>query len=211
MLPAAISPPLLSNSKTWTNGNDGLWRWMPSIAVDQSGNTVIGYSTSSTTIFPAIRYAGRLAADPPSNLGARRSRHVRRQSAVQTSGGRWGDYTRTDVDPSDGMTFWHVNEYAQSGALAHAHRQVQFRRRRPNAQRRTPTATPACLQLVGWSRHAECRNPHRLASFSRLTASFTPWAAACPTQQAASSLTRLNTIRSPTAGPRSRPPTLTTR
>ena len=68
MLPAAISLLLLCNSKTWTNNNDGLWRWMPSIAVDQSGNTVIGYSTSSTTIFPAIRYAGRLAADPPSNL-----------------------------------------------------------------------------------------------------------------------------------------------
>ena len=31
------------------------------------------------------------------------------------SGVRWGDYTRTEVDPSDGMTFWHVNQYAQSG------------------------------------------------------------------------------------------------
>jgi hypothetical protein len=25
--------------------------------------------------------------------------------------GRWGDYSMTTVDPSDGMTFWHVNEY----------------------------------------------------------------------------------------------------
>ena len=32
----------------WTNGNDGLWRWMASIAVDQDGNTAIGYSTSNT-------------------------------------------------------------------------------------------------------------------------------------------------------------------
>ena len=31
--------------QTWTNTNDGLWRWMPSMAVDQSGNTVLGYST----------------------------------------------------------------------------------------------------------------------------------------------------------------------
>jgi hypothetical protein len=43
----------------WTNGNDGLWRWLPSIAVDQNGNTAIGYSTSSASIFPSIRYAGR--------------------------------------------------------------------------------------------------------------------------------------------------------
>ena len=55
--------------QTWTNGNDGLWRFMPSIAVDQSGNTAIGYATSSTSMFPGIRYAGRLASDPPSNLG----------------------------------------------------------------------------------------------------------------------------------------------
>ena len=25
--------------------------------------------------------------------------------------GRWGDYTITNIDPSDGMTFWHVNQY----------------------------------------------------------------------------------------------------
>ena len=52
----------------WTNGNDGLWRWVPSIAVDTNGNTAIGYSVSSSSIYPGIRYAGRLAADPPNNL-----------------------------------------------------------------------------------------------------------------------------------------------
>ena len=31
------------------------------------------------------------------------------------SGNRWGDYTRTEVDPSDGMSFYHINQYAQSG------------------------------------------------------------------------------------------------
>src|SRR5262249_36190871 len=30
------------------------------------------------------------------------------------SGVRWGDYTRNDVDP-DGVSFWHINQYAQSG------------------------------------------------------------------------------------------------
>ena len=69
MLQAAIFPATPAQQQDWTNGNDGLWRWMPSIAVDQSGNTVIGYSTSSPTAFPEIRYAGRLVADPPSNLG----------------------------------------------------------------------------------------------------------------------------------------------
>jgi hypothetical protein len=95
----------------WTNGGDGLFRWMPSIAVDQDGNTAIGYSTSSDSIFAGIRYAGRLAGDPANDLG--------QGEAIMTNGGgaqthplgRWGDYTYTSIDPSNGMDFWHVNEY----------------------------------------------------------------------------------------------------
>src|SRR5262245_58730021 len=100
--------------QTWTNTSDGLWRWMASIAVDQSGNTVIGYSTSSTTIFPSIRYAGRLVSDPPGNLAQGEAVMFAGVSA-QTSGSRWGDYTRTEVDPSDGMSFYHINQYASGG------------------------------------------------------------------------------------------------
>src|SRR4029077_18610079 len=107
-------PATAVQQQTWDNTSDGLWRWMPSIAVDQSGNTVIGYSTSSTTIFPSIRYAGRLVGDPPSNLAQGEAIMFPGVSA-QTSGVRWGDYTRTEVDPSDGMSFWHINQYAQSG------------------------------------------------------------------------------------------------
>ena len=98
----------------WSNGNDGLWRWMPSIAVDENGNTVIGYSTCSMAIVPSIRYAGRLASDPPGNL-AQGEGIMWPGVGPQTSGSRWGDYTRTEVDPSNGMDFWHINQYAQSG------------------------------------------------------------------------------------------------
>ena len=107
-------PATAVQQQTWTNTDDGLWRWMPSIAVDQSGNTVIGYSTSSTAIFPSIRYAGRLANDPPSDMGQGEAIMFAGVGS-HTSGSRWGDYTRTEVDPSDGMSFYHVNQYAQSG------------------------------------------------------------------------------------------------
>ena len=93
----------------WTNGNDGLFRWMPSIAVDATGNTAIGYSASSASQFPSIRYAGRLATDPPSNLGQGEA-VMFSGGGSQTSTSRWGDYTMTTLD-TDGMTFWHVNEY----------------------------------------------------------------------------------------------------
>jgi hypothetical protein len=97
--------------QSWSNGNDGLWRWTPSIAVAENGNMAIGYSTSSPGIFPSIRYAGHLDADPLNNLA--------QGEAIMTSGGgsqthstgRWGDYSMTTVDPADNMTFWHVNEY----------------------------------------------------------------------------------------------------
>jgi hypothetical protein len=94
----------------WSNNNDGLWRWMPSIAVDENGNTAIGYSTSSATIFPSIRYAGRLATDPLGNLSQGEA-IMTNGGGSQTGGSRWGDYTMTTIDPSDGMSFWHTNEY----------------------------------------------------------------------------------------------------
>ena len=54
--------------QTWTNNNDGVWRFMPSIAVDSCGDAAIGYATSSTSLFPGMRYGGRLVNDPLNNL-----------------------------------------------------------------------------------------------------------------------------------------------
>jgi VCBS repeat protein len=100
--------------QSWTNGNDGLWRWMPSIAADQDGNVAIGYSTSSTSIFPSIRYAGRLAGDSLNNLAQGEAIMTVGGGAQTSFTGRWGDYSMTTVDPADNKTFWHVNEYYQT-------------------------------------------------------------------------------------------------
>jgi N-acetylneuraminic acid mutarotase len=100
--------------QTWTNNNDGLWRWMPSIAVDQAGNTAIGYSVSSPSMFPGIRYAGRLSSDPSSDLGQGEATMFNGSGNETDNRGRWGDYTMTSIDPADGMTFWHVNQYLPS-------------------------------------------------------------------------------------------------
>src|SRR6266403_1069902 len=86
--------------QTWTNNNDGLWRFMPSIAVDACGDTAIGFSSSSAITFPGIRYAGRLATDPLNNLGQGEA-NMFSGTASQTSN-RWGDYSMTAVDPVDG-------------------------------------------------------------------------------------------------------------
>jgi hypothetical protein len=105
-IPAA---PMQQN--TFNNNADGFWRWMPSIAVDSQGNMSIGYSVAEFSIEPSIRYAGRLAVDPPNQLSQGEAQLIA-GGGHQTSGfARWGDYSALSIDPSDNCTFWHTNEY----------------------------------------------------------------------------------------------------
>jgi hypothetical protein len=136
-----IFPPTPVQQQDWSNGNDGLFRWMPSIAVDQNGNTAIGYSTSSPSIFPGIRYAGRFAGDPPNDLGQGEAIMTNGGGAQTISLGRWGDYSMNTIDPADGMTFWHTNEYYPTTSSASWFTRVgkfQF----PGAPRSTPLPRP---------------------------------------------------------------------
>ncbi len=97
--------------QSFNNGADGLWRWMPSIGVDQQGNMSIGYAVSSSTTEPAIKYAGRLVTDPLNTLGQGEAQLVAGGGHQTHLSGRWGDYSSLAIDPSDGCTFWHTNEY----------------------------------------------------------------------------------------------------
>ncbi|MGI8821400.1 MAG: hypothetical protein ACR2ID_11125 [Chthoniobacterales bacterium] len=97
--------------QTFNNAGDGLWRWMPSIAVDANGNMSIGYTTSSSTTNPAINYAGRLAGDPLNTLAQGEGLLIQGAGHQTSTSGRWGDYSSMTIDPSDNLTFWHTNEY----------------------------------------------------------------------------------------------------
>ena len=90
---------------------DSTFRWMGSIAQDKQGNMALGYSASSSTIHPAIRYTGRLATDPLNTMQAEAT--IVQGSGSQTGSNlaRWGDYSTMTVDPSDDCTFWYGNEY----------------------------------------------------------------------------------------------------
>jgi hypothetical protein len=93
-----------------TYAPDGDSRWMGSAAMDGCGNIAVGYSVSSSTTFPSIRYAGRRAADPLGSL-LQGEFEVIAGTGSQTPSTRWGDYSSMNVDPSDDMTFWYTNEY----------------------------------------------------------------------------------------------------
>ena len=130
--------------ETWSNGNDGLWRWLPSIAVDQNGNTAIGYSTSSPSMFPSIRYAGRLASDPLNDLGQGEAIMTNGTGSQTDTFGRWGDYSMTTIDPADGISFWHTNEYYVTTSSLNWYTRVgkfQFPAASPTSTP-TPSATP---------------------------------------------------------------------
>ncbi len=90
-------------------------RWMGSIAMDKAGNIALGYSVSSASIYPSIRYAGRLAGDPLGTLPQSETTLIDGSGYQSSTSARWGDYSAMQLD-DDGCTFWYTQEYiATSG------------------------------------------------------------------------------------------------
>lgn len=96
---------------TWKPDND--YRWMGSIAMNGNGNIAVGYSVSSSTTYPSIRYTGRTANAP---LGTFNMPEVSiiEGTRAQTNLNRWGDYSAMSVDPVDDSTFWYTQMYVLS-------------------------------------------------------------------------------------------------
>jgi hypothetical protein len=103
----STTPFLFQQGTHWVS--DGADRWMASTAMDQAGDIAIGFSRSSGTVYPEIRYTGRLVTDPLDTM-------PQGEATLFSGGGghsygRWGDYSMMAVDPSDDCTFWYTSEY----------------------------------------------------------------------------------------------------
>jgi hypothetical protein len=104
----------LSVFQQGTYSPDKVSRWMGSVAMDKSGNLAVGYSASSSSVFPSIRYASRVPTDQLNTLGA--------ETDLKPGGGsqrgfgltRWGDYSSMSVDPVDDCTLWYTTEYEKT-------------------------------------------------------------------------------------------------
>ena len=92
------------------NPGDGVNRWMASIAADRDGNAAIGYSVANSSVYPGIRYAGRLNGEIPGQMPQTEQVLVN-GAGSQTGIKRWGDYSAMSVDPTDDCTFWYTQEY----------------------------------------------------------------------------------------------------
>ncbi|MGY3791293.1 fibronectin type III domain-containing protein [Aquimarina sp. 433] len=92
---------------------DGLSAFCGSMAMDGQGNIGLAYTVVSTSVFPSIRYTGRLASDPVGTMT------LAEQSAVEGTqvdpSFRYGDYGHMTIDPTDDLTFWHTAEYFDGG------------------------------------------------------------------------------------------------
>jgi len=90
--------------------------WIPSIAMNGQGHASINASTAGATHQAGVASSGRLFTDAPGTTEA--FQVTRNPGGTYNLGSgtprRWGDYSQTVVDPSDNMTFWTFQEYANA-------------------------------------------------------------------------------------------------
>src|SRR5215472_14478290 len=106
---------------------DANFRWMGSAGMDHVGNIAVGYSISSSSLNPGIRFTGRAPSDPLGTMGTEVD--ITDGTGSQTGGlNRWGDYSSLSVDPVDDCTIWYTTEYLKaSGSFNWSTRMGNFK------------------------------------------------------------------------------------
>jgi PKD repeat protein len=110
-------------SGDWTLRQSGTYapdahsRWMGSIMMNGAKELAIGYSVSSTTVYPGIRYTGQTQEQYNAASGIMDVAEgvIHDGTASQSGANRWGDYSLLSVDPADDETFWYTNQYESGG------------------------------------------------------------------------------------------------
>ncbi len=105
-----VSPLGIAIFQQGTYAPDANWRWMASVARDQKDDVLLGYSESSTNMYPSIFIAGRTPLDAAGTLETEVS-IVNGTGSQPDTGNRWGDYSAMRIDPVDNCTFWYTTEY----------------------------------------------------------------------------------------------------
>jgi PASTA domain-containing protein len=87
-----------------------------SIAVNARNDVLVGFSDFESDDFADAAYAYRAGTDPPNTLRAPVTLKDGEGPYAEFLGSalnRWGDYSGTQVDPSDDLSLWTVQEYAR--------------------------------------------------------------------------------------------------
>jgi hypothetical protein len=90
----------------------------PSIAVNANNDVAIGFSGSSAAQYASAYYTARSSTgpaagvmQPPSLLKTGVASYFKTLTGTEN---RWGDFSATVVDPTDNVTFWTLQEYAET-------------------------------------------------------------------------------------------------
>lgn len=113
---AKINPATPAVVDAGVYGSNGEYRTFADLAVNACEDMAVGYTKSSTSMYPAIWYTGRLNTDAAGTLQAEaqlKAGEIAYTSFETSAPRRWGDYTEMTIAP-DGVTFWYLGEYSKN-------------------------------------------------------------------------------------------------
>jgi len=104
---------------TATSTNGGKWYSHPHVAVNANHDFMVGYTQFSSAQHPAAGYSVHLAGDAAGSIRDAAIYHAgedyyHKTFSTATGRNRWGDFSSAQVDPSDDMTLWTVQEYGKT-------------------------------------------------------------------------------------------------
>jgi hypothetical protein len=104
-----------------------LFRFLPSIAQDKTGNAAVGYSVSDRLTDPGISFSyWNLSTQTDPSEVTILSGTGEEVTTAAPYYGKWGTYSSMTVDPTDDCTFWYVNEYWPAGNASWSTRIAYF-------------------------------------------------------------------------------------
>lgn len=104
---------------TATSTNGGKWYAYPHIAVNAVNDFVVGYTQFSSAQHPSAGYSIHMASDGAGTIRDPLIYHAgedyyHKTFSTATGRNRWGDFSTSQVDPSDDMTLWTLQEYGRT-------------------------------------------------------------------------------------------------
>ncbi len=114
-----VNPATATIADAGVYSSTGQHRFFGDLAVNACGDMALGYTKSSTSMWPSVWYTGRKAADAAGSLQAEAELKAGEiaYTAFDSVPRRWGDYTEMTIDPA-GTTFWYLGEYSRSAGTS---------------------------------------------------------------------------------------------
>lgn len=98
-----------------TFGNPDHYLFFPSFTTDKDDNLVVMFAISGSTLYASAAYMGRKYTDPTNTIQPDMRFLKVGEGSYDLGANRWGDYSGTAIDPSNGYTVWMFHQYAKIG------------------------------------------------------------------------------------------------